>query len=410
MVNGDKVRKIKWILSLLLLCGCTSQVKIEEAMKLYIAVENEAYGESITALWDKTYPEHKDAVTYKVIEENEVISLSLKKEQIPYDIFLIKDEDVATVFDQIQEIPTKFAKNFEIEPNSEFYLVINDVKNVYYPLMADGMLYAINKTKIANEKIDEKAFDHFESLYAYKNKNPFYYYDDELFNLPLMSSDTAYLPNEKTHLVDFESEAFAASLSNYKNILRGLSLQSDPASFDNWFIQQNYLSGFIGSWMQADKSEELNSMELHYQKLPKINDLQLKTLAISQGYVINEETLYPNAALKMIELMHSQAGMQVLIQTTNQVPLIFEKQLDLFEIEKLHQEEKIIAMNAAMQKNLLALYQNRKVGAIEILRDPEIQASMKKYMLDGASLEETMVECSLRSDVWLLEQSKNMMK
>lgn len=410
MVYGDKVKKIKLILSLLLLCGCSSQVRIEEDMKLHIAVENESYGEAITALWDEAYPEHKEAVTYKVIEENEVIVSSINQTQIPYDVFLIKDEDVATVFDQILEIPIQFAKGFEIEPNSAFYSVINDVKNVYYPLMADGMLYAVNKTKAASENIDLSVFENFETMFSYLDKKPFYYYEDELFDLPLLSSDVDYLPNEKSHLVDFESEAFKTSLSNYKEIMRTLTLQSDPSSFDNWFINQNYLSGLIGPWMQANQSEEINGIELHYQKLPKINDLQLKSLAVSQGYVINSKTAYPNAALKLLELMHSQAGMQVLVETSYQVPLILEKDIELFTMDKRHQSEKVLAMNGAMQKNLLALYQNTKIGAIEILKDPLIRTSIIKYLLDSATLEETITECTLRNDVWLLEQSKNIVK
>ncbi len=80
--------------------------------------------------------------------------------------------------------------------------------------------------------------------------------------------------------------------------------------------------------MQYEKSEEINEITLRFQKLPLIDGQQLKTLAVSYGYSINADTIYPNASLKLLELMHSVKGMQLLLDTTELVPLITEEEME----------------------------------------------------------------------------------
>ena len=400
------MKKIKLICILLLLCGCAPKITIEEDAKLHIAVENEAYGNAIIELWDETYPENSNAISIAVLEENEILTSVLNDEEIPYDVFLIHDEDIATALDHILEIPSRLEKGFEVDINEEFSSLINDVKNCYYPLLAEGMLYAVNTKKVKNENIELSAFDNFETLFPYANKNPLYYLDNGVINFPLLSSVTTYLPNSKTHEVNFSDEGFETSLLNFKTIFNSLDLKDDPSKFDNWFINQEYLSGLIGSWMQASESEEYNQIVLRYQKLPMIDSYQLKTQANSAGYVISQETKYPGAAMKLIELMHSTKAMQILIDTTNLVPLVSEEQMIDFTIEKVHQQEKMIAMNYAMQKNLLALNQLSDVSATEVLENEAIRKVIVQYIKDEIELDQVIESCEEIKNEWLAKQIK----
>lgn len=356
-----------------LLSACSTEITIEEEAALKVAVENEAYGEGLKALWDETYPENVGALEVSVIKENEILEDVLNFQGIPYDVFLIKDEDVATAIDQLYEIPSSYYKDFETTVREDFAGTINAVKNCYYPMMADGFLYALNLTAIKEKGLNAEMFESFESMAQSKEINLFYYYDNPLFLLPLLSSDVNYFPGKDEAIVNFKSEAFMNSLTDYITIKKSLNLESDPAQFDQWFISQSYLSGLIGPWMQYEKSEEINESTLRFQKLPTIDGKQLKTLAVSYGYAINADTIYPNASLKLIELMHSLKGMQLLLDTSELVPLIIDEEMENFSYTKKHQHEKVSAMNGAMQQDLVGLKENDNVIAMGIFDEDEVR-------------------------------------
>lgn len=386
-----------------LLGACSTEIKIEEEAALKVAVENEAYGEGLKALWDETYPENTGALEVTVIKENEILEDVLNYQGIPYDVFLIKDEDVATAIDQLYEIPASFYKEFEVNVREDFAETINAVKNCYYPLLADGFLYALNLTAIQEKGLSAELFENFESLGQSKETNLFYYYDNPLFLLPLLSSDVNYFPGKEEAIVNFNSEAFMNSLTNYSTIKKSLNLESDPAQFDQWFISQSYLSGLIGPWMQYEKSEEINESTLRFQKLPMIDGQQLKTLAVSYGYAINADTIYPNASLKLIELMHSIKGMQLLLDTTELVPLIVDEEMDNFNYTKKHQQEKVSAMNGAMQQNLVGLKENDNVIAMGIFDEDEI-----RLLIDTECIKDKDVcveTLSVKNAEWIKKQA-----
>lgn len=382
--NGDNVKK--WILLLLscLLVACSTEIKIEEEATLKVAVENEAYGEGLKVLWNETYPEHADALKVSVITEHEILESVLGFKGIPYDVFLIKDEDVATALTHLYEIPKSFYEQFEAGVREDFSATINVVKNCYYPIIANGFLYALNLTAIEEKGLKPEVFETMETLASQGVEKSFYYFDNPLFLLPLLSSDGNYFPGKEEAVVNFKSEAFMNSLNDYIQIKKTLQLESDPTQFDQWFISQSYLSGLIGPWMQYEKSEEINNLTLRFQKLPTIDGKQLKTLAVSYGYVINADTIYPNASLKLLKLMHSTKGMQLLLDTSNQVPLILDEEMEAYTYSKSHQKEKVSAMNGAMQQDLVGLKENANVLAMGIFDDESVRALINQDCMKDA--------------------------
>lgn len=386
-----------------LLGACSTEITIEEDAALKVAVENEAYGEGLKALWDETYPENAGAIEVTVIKENEILEDVLNYQGIPYDVFLIKDEDVATAIDHLYEIPSSFYKEFEVGVREDFAEMINAVKNCYYPMMADGFLYALNLTAIQEKGLSVNIFENFESMIQTKESNLFYYYDNPLFLLPLLSSDVSYFPGKEEAIVNFNSEAFMNSLTDYITIKKSLNLESDPAQFDQWFISQSYLSGLIGPWMQYEKSEEINESTLRFQKLPMIAEQQLKTLAVSYGYGINANTIYPNASLKLLELMHSIKGMQLLLDTTELVPLIVDEEMENFSYTKKHQQEKVSAMNGAMQQDLVGLKENDNILAMGIFDEDEVRLVIDTECIEN---QEVCVEkLSEKNAEWIKKQA-----
>ncbi len=403
--NGDTVKKILLLLLTCLLGACSKAITIEEDAQLIVGVENETYGEGLQELWNETYPEHADALTYTVIDENEVLAAVLNGTGLTYDVFWIKDEDVATAIDRLYEIPSRFYENFEATIREDYSATINSLKNCYYALGADGFLYAVDQTKLEEENIDPQLFNQFETMIESKQENLFYYYDNQLFLLPLLSGDTNYFPGKNNTSVNFTGEAFKISLNDYLTIKEGLSLTSDPAQFDQWFINRTYLSGLIGPWMQVEESEAVNDFTLHFQKLPTINGHQLKTLADSYGYVINADTLYPNASLKLLELMHSQKGMQLYADNTSIIPLILDEEMENYTLNKPHQAEKISAMNASMQTDLIGLKENETVEAMGIFDEDAFRKLLDKACTDNAdTCTDTLAQANME---WIKTQAGN---
>lgn len=350
---------------LFMLLGCSAPLQIEEEAILEIAVSNEEYGEGIKKLWNEAYPEHQDSINIHVLEENEIENYLIAGSPIPYDLFYIEDSWVGLAMDQLYEMPKNFENHFEVKINPEFSEILDKVKPVYYALEANGFLYMVDENKIAKEKLSLEDFKTFERLSEIENS--FYYLEQPVLTLALMSSDVRYFPGKNHNVLELDGAPFKTSLTHYLMIMEMLQCENDPASFDNWFLNHKYYSGLVGPWMQVEKNEQLNDANYHYLPLPTIQEQPLHTLATSYGYVIQKDTLYPQAALSCLQLIHSVKGMQLLCDTTAQVPLILEDQLSSFSFDLAHQEEKIIAMNYAIQDSLVGLEGHEEMGAIDFL-------------------------------------------
>ncbi len=360
------------VIMLLLLAGCSHreiQLEMEENAVLDVAVANENYGQAFLELWNETYPDQKDTLNIHVLEENEIENYILSEMEIPYDIFYIEDSWVGLIMDDLYEMPGNFSADFDVEINPEFTDILARVKPVYYPIEANGFLYAIDEKLMEEKNLTLEDFASFENMAQIDDS--FYYIEQPVVTIPLLSSDQRYFPGKNRNTLELDGAPFRTSLTNYLTIMEMLELEDDPDSFDNWFLNQEYLSGLIGPWMQADRNEEVNDASYIYRPLPTINEQPLYTIASSYGYVIQADTSYPQTALICLKLMHSFEGMQVLCDTTAQVPLILESQMEEFDFAQNNQEEKVLAMNYALQDNLVGLEAHPEIGAMEFLEEAE---------------------------------------
>lgn len=363
-----------WIclISFLLLCGCSEkEIEFEESFKLNIAVHDQNYADRFEMLWNETYPEYEGFIKIDVINEQTMNRIITTDTEIPYDLYWIKDEFVPWVIEDCLAFPEGFIDSFEVKDFDAYSSTINAVKEVYSGLTANGLFYAIDVNQIKDKELNLEDFNSFETMSDIENS--FYYLNHELYNLPLLSSDVSYFPGKDKDRIDFESEAFQISKENFQKIITMLELESDASSFDNWFIEQDYISGLIGEWMQVEENEVINGIVYQYRKLPMIGEYQLKTSASSKGVVINENTLYPHAALKCLELMHSIEGIQLLCHgDMDDYPLIPEEMMDQFTFSNIHIKEKAIALNASFQKNLVGIEHKEEISALDYLEDEEV--------------------------------------
>lgn len=365
------------VLSLLLISGCTLKLNIEEQAHLVVAVHNQAYGDYLKQLWNETY-EQSDVLEIVVLEENEILTKAMNEESIGYDLYFVEDKVVPLVLPQLYEMPSSFEDSLEVSVNREFSEIINRVANVYFPLTANGMFYAINTTHAKKENIDLAVFDSFETLSEIDKA--MYVFSNAVYMLPLLTTSSSYFPGKNATTLDLKSNSFKLALQNYLQIKELVDVDQESIYFDQWFLNEVSLSGLIGPWMQADVFESMNKAVYQYQKLPTINGDQPHTIASSSGYVINKNTLYPQAAMMCLQLMHSIRGVQILCgydinpgidSTKEDLPLILETEMSNFKYFRNHLEEKIRALNYALQDNLVALENKPEVGAIDFLSESE---------------------------------------
>ena len=137
---------------------------------------------------------------------------------------------------------------------------------------------------------------------------------------------------------------------------------NDRNSFDNWYINNNYASGFVTLNMQLNEDEMINGGKYKITKLPTINGEQLYMEANSYGYVVNKNTEYPNAARNLVNLMHSTKGVQLLCNEEHFVPLIQENMIDKFTYVNNHLKEKTFAMNYMISRCFVGM--ENKAGTV----------------------------------------------
>ena len=347
-----------FMMAVFLLTSCSRPIENEEAAVLKVAVHDETYKEKLNELWNETYPDAKLEIS--VVSQEDITEAITNDESLDYDVYWIEDEYIPMIIDDLLEPES----DVEVSLNTNFNDVFDKIKKVYQPMMAQGMsYYALDLNKIESDGVAIDTFEEIEKIAELDHG--FYYMDDIYFTSAFLTSNLNYLPGKEKNTINFTGASFQEALSDYQKILELIECD-DPASFDNWFIQNTYYSGFVTDHMQLNQDEEVNQGRYQIKKLPAINGHQLYTQAISYGYVINKDTAYPNAAKNLVKLMHSVKGMQLLCNDDTLIPLILEDQLDQFTFENEHIKEKTIALNGAISRNWVGI-ENKTDGALDFL-------------------------------------------
>ncbi|MEG0823282.1 MAG: hypothetical protein RSG07_02130, partial [Erysipelotrichaceae bacterium] len=270
---------------------CTNENKtgyqIEEKAKITIEVNNKNYGEAIVKLWNESYPQYSDTLTY-VVTQDKKISDYKTKDAVNPDIMFVNDRSIGALQDIILEIDEDIENYFEIKTNPNYTKVLNKQHIRYIPMETHGLLFTYNINKLKELDIKEESMKSIEALIATKKENIMYMNNNFNYIYPFLSSDYTILEKNDANKQELDSEQFKDALINYKSIYEALKLKDEPKLVDSYFINQNYASGLVDEWMQIEQSEELNENKIVYSKLPTYKDKQLYTLGISKGYVINK--------------------------------------------------------------------------------------------------------------------------
>lgn len=384
------MKKILMMVFCILLASCTKTIQNEEEAVLKVAVHDEKYGQQLNELWKETYPDQPLEIS--VVHPQEINEKIADESINEFDVYMVEDQYIPKLMNQLLELDSET----EVTLNSHFNQVFDTIKKVYQPLIAQGINYYMIDIDVMKKNL--LTLDDFSSMEKIAKLNKgFYYYDDPRYTFSFLTGNVNYFPGNEKNRINFKGNSFKEALNDYQTILHLISCH-DPASYDNWFIHDTYMSGFVNDSMQVSQDEQINSKNYMYAKLPTVNGHQLYTQAISYGYVVKKDTSYPNAARNLLKLIHSKQGVQLLCNNEILIPLIVEDEMSEFTFETAHMQEKAMALNAALSRNWVGV-ENKRVGAIDYLMFDETLSKLQ--MCDLNKIDECVNELDQEYQEWL---------
>ncbi len=353
--------------------------QIEDGAKLRFAVEEEAYGEDIVALWDKTYPQHKGAISYGVTTAPQIYQKYMDSRTFGYDVVWGKDTYLFSFAQHSYTMDTNFLQSVEVTVPDCYY---ENVQSLYVPMRAEGMIFAYKEEKLQALGLDASIMESFEKMIALNQEKVYFHMNYAYHVDPLLTSSFLLFQNGTD--AGFDSKEFKNSLQVYKQLYQDLKLYDAATNMNDYFTTNEYVSGLVGTWMNFD------GQGMHFQKMPTYQGRQFTPTANSYGYFIKKDTAYPNAAKALLRLMRSKEGMQAYIKSSYVFPLLDENMLEKFTFQNENQKEISRALQYSRPQQVWGQYHNPTTNVLDIYFKTNILDQIQKYINEEVQLKDTL--------------------
>jgi arabinogalactan oligomer/maltooligosaccharide transport system substrate-binding protein len=107
---------------------------------------------------------------------------------------------------------------------------------------------------------------------------------------------------------------------------------------------------------------------------PTFEGQALRPMIRTSGLAINANTYYPSAAHELVRILKSVKGLQVLIDTTDRIPLADVKTLNYLNFPSVHTREFALAFQTAISEPLIAFKANPAILAMDVYAHMEVSA------------------------------------
>lgn len=362
----------------------TGTYEIEEGAQIRFGVDNDAYGQAIVALWDKTHPEHAGAVTFENAGGAGSADELATQQGTKQDVFMAIDGEVPRNAVHMLAFEENLAKIVKDNSLESFYGAGNaGDQTIYAPVTYDGMAFVTNLTMLESLGYDitdadgnnlPDAFDTWEEIFdlarEWKENRPTY-------KTPIMETVVNEEGNEVQQPTDQTQDApvnvvFPFSLDNewsdyfaftvagwnifaegdplkpgyekpefvkgYEFLLEakeaGVSVEASgettPGTSMTWrwdgVIDGINLApfGLVGTWQDVAGLSESTGNTYAISTVPTYNGVTPSPFVKSKGFVINGYTQYQSAAMELMRLIYSQEGLQAMVDSSTYAPSLVE--------------------------------------------------------------------------------------
>lgn len=359
------------------------QYEIEEGAVLKIGVDNDAFGNAIVELWNKTHPEFAGKVIYQNVASAGAADRLATEQDTVEDVILVIDGEVGRNAAHMLAFEGNLEKLVKENSIESFFMAGNRATTVYAPIAYDGLAFVWNKTMLESLGLDvtdangdnlPDAFDTWEEIFAlsksYIGNRPTVktnvFVEETNANGEKEMKPTGETKETKLNVVfplaltepwsgymmyssagwdlfadgdvskpGYDTPEFKAG---WDFLLAAKEAQISveesgvvtPGSSMGWrwddVLNGNNLApfGLVGTWMNVEGwSKEFNN-EYVVSKLPTWKGNPTTPFVKTKGYVINGYTKYRSAASELVRLLYSKEGLQAMVDNSSYAPSLVE--------------------------------------------------------------------------------------
>lgn len=343
---------------------------------LVMVVPDEAYGQAIEEFWDWYHPDLAGRVTTVLASEatgNE-------------DVFFLNQRQAGQLYGSLYPMHEVLAKNVVLDQAG----VLNYADLRYLPISGEGFVMIANTTRLdlagialddvdADGRID--SVDTFEEIldmapvWETLNVNAFPLALNEAYALyPFLSAGGYELfgTHEATQ-PGFDSENLRSGLRLIKALSAvnwNHSATNDAASYtwryEDALNNDDFVFSLVGSWMSVSEYDHNHTTDWQIMPFPTFEGQALKPWIRTSGLAINANTYYPSASHELIRILKSIKGFQLLIDTTDRIPLVDNAILEHLTFTDEHTREFAVAFQSSISEPVIAFAFDPTLLAMEL--------------------------------------------
>jgi len=125
-----------------------------------------------------------------------------------------------------------------------------------------------------------------------------------------------------------------------------------------------------------------------------------------EGYSINKNSLYPSAAHELLRIIYSTDGLQAKLDYGKGVLLSNKENLDLLSFRNDTNKQFSYAFLESQSEPLLAVEDYPNHLAIRLFYEIELESTIQRLWNKEITTEEAQIEIALKSDAWIMKNSK----
>jgi arabinogalactan oligomer/maltooligosaccharide transport system substrate-binding protein len=347
-----------------------------------MVVADEAYGQAVEDFWDWYHPELAGRVTTVIASEatgNE-------------DVFFLNQNQAAQLYPSLYPMHDVLAKHVVLKQAG----VLNYADLRYLPVSAEGFAMIVNATRLELAGIDTADSDgdgrldslaSFEQILALApvwetmNVNAFPLALNEPYALyPFLTAGGFNLfASLDAMLPGFNDPQLRAGL----RLIEALSTvnwnhsETNAAETYTWRYEEalandDFAISLVGSWMQAQAYDHEHATHWTIVPFPTFEGQVLSPMIRTSGFAINAATYYPSAAHELVRILKSVKGLQVLLDSTDRIPLADSKTLSYLNFPKAHIREFAVAFHDAVSEPLIAFEADPSILAMELYAQMDV--------------------------------------